>query len=131
MKRSSLLVIFLALSLLLSFCKKSHEEQGSIMGKWLIDSVQVVGRPYNEEVMVTIYRNAGENYYFDFRADSVQIYWSSTNYITKYSLIKPSAGKTLLQFDQSYAADTVLKLTSRNMILTSRQGGRSLYFFSR
>ena len=130
MKRGYYTGLFFLVPLIFCFCKKNSDGTGSVLGKWIIDSVQVVGRPYNEEIMVTIYRNAGENFYFDFRPDSVQIYWSATSYVTKYNLVQ-SSGKTLLQFDQSYAADTVLKLTPGNMILTSRQGGRSLYFFSK
>jgi hypothetical protein len=113
-------------------CKKSENPEYSIIGKWYIDSVQLANTP----IYWTIYKNAGENYYYDFRSDGkIYIYWINNLYdtIPNYDLVKPATGKSFIKFQPPYGTtvDTILNLTEHKLTLTSPQGGKSILYFTR
>lgn len=132
-KMKTLYFIFLFSILVFYSCKKSESPEYSIIGKWYIDSIQLANTP----VYSTIYKNAGENYYYDFNADGkLYTYWLNNSFdtIPNYNWVKPATGNSYVKFPPLYggtAADTILNLTEHKLTLTAPQGGKSIIYFTR
>ncbi len=129
MKKNNYLVMFLliAMTLGLSFCKKSTDTQGLLIGKWKVDSVQLRTVINSQIIYQTIYKPSSD--YYDFRADQKRYTYWMTNYDTTSYEIVLLNGSSLIQYRSS--ADTIRTLTNNSLIFTSPQGSDSRLFLTK
>ena len=127
MKKAKVFLVLFAITIGLTFCKKSVDIQDTIIGKWKIDSVQLRRFINNEIVYQTIYRPSAD--YYDFRRDDKLYRLWMTSYDTVSYTIVSLNGKSLLQY--AYSADTIISLTTHSLIFKDPQGGDSKIFLSK
>ena len=127
MNKSLSITLILVLTLGLTFCKKSMDVPGMLMGKWKIDSVQLRTLVNSQLVYQTIYKPSSD--YYDFRSDN-KLYrlWMTSYDTVSYNTISFN-GQSLVQY--SYSADTIISITNHSLIFKDPQGSDSKIFFSK
>ena len=74
-RKHDILILITATFFIVSFlsiitsCQKTNNLQPSIIGKWTIDSIQDASILRVDPTNATLYRNKGENYYWNFKND--------------------------------------------------------------
>jgi hypothetical protein len=123
----------MAIALVIVSCKKGEVDISSLNGKWTVDSIQLGGYTNTaNEYFWTIYKNNGENYYYDFReGNDLYIYFNGRyDTIPNYTIATAPSGKRYISYPP-YTGDTIHSLSKTRLILISRQGGKSLVYFSK
>ncbi|MDP4265424.1 MAG: hypothetical protein Q8941_23065, partial [Bacteroidota bacterium] len=97
MKKTRLAIIFLlAITYTFSYCKKSSEIQGSLIGKWKVDSVQLKTVVNYQIIYHTIYKPVSD--YYKFSNDSLYVYWMSIYYPPIYYKTLSINGQSVIQY---------------------------------
>lgn len=128
MKANKLFMVILILTTFaFVYCKKSKETPESLVGKWLLDSVQIKTVVNNQIEYQTILRSRTD--YYDYRADNKLYRYMNNVYDTlAYQLVLQN-GKSLIKYN--FSADTIIAHTKGLLILTNALGGGSKFFFNR
>jgi hypothetical protein len=129
MKEKGLLIsiaIFCCL-FVLTFCKKSSDTHGMLVGKWKVDSAQLLRYINNQFVYETIYKPSTD--YYDYRTDNrLYRFWHGNFDTVSYSL-KDLNGRTLI--DYGYSADTIISLTGNQLLFKNPQGSDCKIYFTK
>jgi hypothetical protein len=126
-------IFFISFSLLLlsvglNSCKKATDSKASIIGKWKIDSVQLLFVTNGQGVFQTIYKPALD--YNDYRNDNkIYRYYSGIYDTIPYEQTEIN-GNLFIKYAQRIT-DTVKTLTNEALIYVNPQGGASKYFCTR
>ena len=129
MKRAYLAFIFLTITTVLPFCKKSSDIQGLIIGRWKIDSTQVVTSPYAYE---TVYKPEAD--YYEFTKDTLVVTWGGSPYGGIDYKIVSSNGKLLIQYPPNTSGgnpDTIMNLSDHFLILNTAHISVSKIFMTK
>ena len=113
-----------AITLLIFSCKKEEVDISSLNGKWTVDSVQLGGYINTaNEYFWTIYKNNGDNFYYDFReSDGLYIYFNGRyDTIPSYTIGTVPNGKRYVSY--LYIIDTIASLSRSKLVLITPQGG--------
>lgn len=128
MQSRLLFALLLTLTLGLTFCKKSNDNNtGTVTGRWKVDSVQLRQVVSGQIVYQTFYIPTAD--YYDFRQDNkLYRYWISIYDTIPYQVTSLN-GRTLIKYPGT--ADTIVILNNKSLVLKNPQGNDSKLFLSR
>jgi hypothetical protein len=118
----------LLITISLTCCKKSTETQASLIGKWKIDSIQLLFVTNGQGVFQTISKPNFD--YNDYRIDNRLYRYYNGRYDTIPYEQEEINGNLFIKYAQRIT-DTVKLLTNESLIFVNPQGGASKYFCTR
>ena len=127
-------LILIIVILILGSCGKTETNQPLIVGKWYFDSVQVKS---GATAFSIIFVATGHDYSYDFRDNGkLYIHFINNSYdsTATYSITNQTKGLSYIKISSQLLygneIDSILKITSQSLILTSPKGGESLYYMT-
>ena len=122
----SIVLVLIANSL--TYCKKSNDNKGELVGKWKLDSIQLRTVSSGQEIYATIYKPSQD--YYDYRSDDKLYRYYNSRYDTVPYQQVIIDGNLYIKYTPT-GTDSIKVLTRQSLIFTAPQGGVSKLFFTR
>ncbi len=122
-----------ALLTVLSACGKDPLTNSSVAGKWQVDSIGLKSTGSNGiETTTTIYRNTGQNFYYDFRADgNLYLYLNNVYDTLKSYQVVDGKPRSFIKYQTPFIIDSIVSISNNRLTLQNPQGNKSILYFSR